>query len=216
MEFLTRRLKSYFFWGLCAVLLCWHSMQPEVIDQKIRNDTIKISKEKIKIASGYFDANSKCNDGWQSSSSGPGSCSWHGGVDYDYYNKRSDSYRIVNQNINQLKQKYEDAVERKLKVYFIFIFLFAPALDLIIFQRKFLYSEKKPYPIPLKHPPLQPKTTTPIPPLGFTKQQTINTQSCPLCGAEMHIRKARKGRFKGKQFLGCSKYPWCRGTRSLS
>ena len=38
--------------------------------------------------------------------------------------------------------------------------------------------------------------------------------ACPLCGKPMTLRTARKGAQAGKQFLGCSGYPECRGTRS--
>ncbi len=36
------------------------------------------------------------------------------------------------------------------------------------------------------------------------------TKSCPKCGAEMILRKARKGANVGNQFWGCSTYPKCR------
>lgn len=36
---------------------------------------------------------------------------------------------------------------------------------------------------------------------------------CPSCGAEMVLRTAQKGSNAGQQFLGCSKYPRCKGTR---
>ena len=38
---------------------------------------------------------------------------------------------------------------------------------------------------------------------------------CPLCGKAMVVRTARKGERAGSQFLGCSGYPECRGTRRL-
>jgi len=38
--------------------------------------------------------------------------------------------------------------------------------------------------------------------------------ACPLCGKPMTLRTARKGPHAGSQFLGCSGYPECRGTRS--
>jgi restriction system protein len=37
---------------------------------------------------------------------------------------------------------------------------------------------------------------------------------CPLCGKPMTLRTARKGPHAGSQFLGCTGYPECRGTRS--
>jgi len=38
---------------------------------------------------------------------------------------------------------------------------------------------------------------------------------CPKCGAPMVLRTARKGRAAGSQFYGCSRYPQCRGIRTL-
>jgi restriction system protein len=38
---------------------------------------------------------------------------------------------------------------------------------------------------------------------------------CPLCGASMVRRVAKRGASKGQAFLGCSRYPECRGTRPL-
>jgi predicted RNA-binding Zn-ribbon protein involved in translation (DUF1610 family) len=38
---------------------------------------------------------------------------------------------------------------------------------------------------------------------------------CPKCGAEMVLRKARRGERAGKQFYGCSAYPKCRGIVNL-
>ena len=40
--------------------------------------------------------------------------------------------------------------------------------------------------------------------------------SCPLCGAPMVLRTARKGQNAGSQFWGCPKYPACRGTRQIT
>lgn len=39
--------------------------------------------------------------------------------------------------------------------------------------------------------------------------------SCPICSADMVKRTAKKGVSAGSQFLGCSKYPACRGTRTI-
>jgi hypothetical protein len=43
----------------------------------------------------------------------------------------------------------------------------------------------------------------------LTTQQGPNP--CPKCGAKMMLRRGRYG-----QFYGCSKYPYCKGTRQLS
>lgn len=39
---------------------------------------------------------------------------------------------------------------------------------------------------------------------------------CPRCGQPMVVRTARTGERAGQQFLGCSAYPECRGSRPLS
>lgn len=38
---------------------------------------------------------------------------------------------------------------------------------------------------------------------------------CPVCGASMIRRTAKKGPHAGKEFYGCSRYPQCRGIRSI-
>lgn len=38
---------------------------------------------------------------------------------------------------------------------------------------------------------------------------------CPICHAPMVRRVAKRGANTGKAFLGCSRYPGCRGTRAL-
>jgi UDP-N-acetylmuramyl pentapeptide phosphotransferase/UDP-N-acetylglucosamine-1-phosphate transferase len=38
---------------------------------------------------------------------------------------------------------------------------------------------------------------------------------CPICGASTRQRTAQKGKFKGQKFLGCSKYPACKGIINL-
>jgi DNA topoisomerase-1 len=47
------------------------------------------------------------------------------------------------------------------------------------------------------------------------KKPTIDveiTDTCPTCGAAMKLRPGRGGNY----FLGCSKYPKCRGTKEVS
>lgn len=38
---------------------------------------------------------------------------------------------------------------------------------------------------------------------------------CTRCGSAMVVRTARRGTHAGERFLGCSRYPDCRGTQSL-
>ena len=54
-------------------------------------------------------------------------------------------------------------------------------------------------------------STTPGPP-GASRTSGPDP-SCPLCRAPMTWRKARRGSHAGSTFLGCSRFPACRGTR---
>jgi restriction system protein len=42
----------------------------------------------------------------------------------------------------------------------------------------------------------------------------INT--CPECGSAMTRRTAKRGQFAGHDFLGCTRYPACRGVRQIA
>jgi four helix bundle suffix protein len=43
-----------------------------------------------------------------------------------------------------------------------------------------------------------------------------DTPACPLCGKGMRRRTAKQGPHAGRAFWGCSGYPECKGTRSMS
>ena len=45
--------------------------------------------------------------------------------------------------------------------------------------------------------------------------RTPDLPTCPLCGKSMRERTARSGPHAGKEFLGCSGYPGCRGIRNI-
>jgi DNA-binding helix-hairpin-helix protein with protein kinase domain len=80
--------------------------------------------------------------------------------------------------------------------------------------------------IPLPPRPAPIRRPTPRPP-GVRNPQTsavpLSTRtsphassylpSCPICGSQMVRRTARRGRRRGRQFWGCSRYPTCTGTR---
>jgi DNA topoisomerase-1 len=54
------------------------------------------------------------------------------------------------------------------------------------------------------------KATMPAPTKKPTPEVVVS-ETCPECGASMKLRSSRRG-----YFLGCSKYPKCRGTREAS
>lgn len=43
-----------------------------------------------------------------------------------------------------------------------------------------------------------------------------SSPNCPLCSSEMVKREAKRGRNAGQFFWGCSRYPHCKGTCSIS
>ena len=44
------------------------------------------------------------------------------------------------------------------------------------------------------------------------KAKDTTNVKCPECGANMIVRTARRGKFAGQKFLGCSNFPDCRET----
>jgi restriction system protein len=50
---------------------------------------------------------------------------------------------------------------------------------------------------------------------GVNSGQIRQEISCPRCGSEMVRRVAKRGRNAGSEFLGCSRFPQCRGIRSF-
>ena len=43
----------------------------------------------------------------------------------------------------------------------------------------------------------------------------MDMPKCPTCGSDMVLRQAHKGKFAGKMFYGCSKYPKCKSIVNL-
>ena len=51
--------------------------------------------------------------------------------------------------------------------------------------------------------------------LNSLKERFSSDTTCPKCGGKLVFRTARKGANAGKQFYGCSQYPFCRYTREM-
>ena len=43
----------------------------------------------------------------------------------------------------------------------------------------------------------------------------LGNPTCPKCRSTMVLRTARQGRYRGKQFWGCSRFPKCKGIRAI-
>jgi restriction system protein len=48
-----------------------------------------------------------------------------------------------------------------------------------------------------------------------TPRIAISSPYCPVCGALMTRRKAKRGIWEGQEFWGCSQFPKCKGTQSI-
>ena len=68
---------------------------------------------------------------------------------------------------------------------------------------------------PLSSPGQNAQRAGPQRPKLSTIPQSSKQTSCPRCGSRMVRRIARRGRNAGSAFWGCSKYPSCRGTRTI-
>jgi hypothetical protein len=91
-----------------------------------------------------------------------------------------------------------------------------PALNSANLARTIARIALEQHKIPI--PSVSPSQTGPPVALQTSVAQTANiggNPSCPKCGKVMIKRHARRGRFSGSSFWGCSRYPLCRGTRSF-
>lgn len=216
MTFLARRLKSISFWILCACILYWNFYQQEVISEHIKQDATNVANARAKITGGYYNATSKCNDGWASFSEGQGSCSWHDGVDYSYYTKKENAHITARIDLDERKQSYESRLEAQLIFYFVIAFLFSPLLDSFVLQGKDLFFSPSDGSDKYRRLHSRPPSQSGSQPKGHAESKPNAALRCTKCGAEMRIRLPKRGRHKGKPFLGCVRYPVCRSVRPLS
>lgn len=216
MKFLIRRLKSIFFWGLCLWLFQWQLAQSGAIAEKVDAAQLETDRAKQELAAGMYDPITICRDGWQSSSTGQGTCSWHRGIDYGYYQRRSEAEWMARRDIRKLEENYKSSARSTAIVWFALAFFFAPLIDFFVLGRSSLYeySEEPNSNRPRIDPALGAPQSSPPPRVSLTAPQN-GLPPCPLCGSEMRTRKARRGRTRGQYFLGCSAYPGCHGTRPM-
>ena len=62
--------------------------------------------------------------------------------------------------------------------------------------------------------PQHPKAPRVVTPKKTQSMKSSRSPNCPRCGSQMIRRTARRGRNRGNQFWGCSRFPKCRGTRN--
>lgn len=71
-----------------------------------------------------------------------------------------------------------------------------------------------PIPVPASMSPQLHATSTLMGPRpGYSASS--NAPMCPRCGSQMNRRVARRGRYAGRPFWGCSRYPACKGIVSV-
>jgi hypothetical protein len=68
--------------------------------------------------------------------------------------------------------------------------------------------------IQTRHPQSGQQTTPPR--TGKAAPPAAEKRICPQCGKPLVLRTAQKGPYKGNQFYGCSGYPECRYTQTIS
>lgn len=65
------------------------------------------------------------------------------------------------------------------------------------------------------HAPAPPSPGSRLTPRRSSSTASQSVPTCPSCGGAMVRRTARQGSRAGRSFLGCARYPACRGTRSI-
>jgi len=77
-----------------------------------------------------------------------------------------------------------------------------------------------PRPAAPERPPARPTRAEPVAAdVRATKSApagAVSEPNCPNCGAQMVRRKAQRGTNSGQYFWGCSRFPQCKGTRSIA
>jgi predicted RNA-binding Zn-ribbon protein involved in translation (DUF1610 family) len=53
------------------------------------------------------------------------------------------------------------------------------------------------------------------PEASYSHDLQQDSPACPRCGSEMIVRRATTGRFAGREFFGCSKFPRCKGIVNI-
>jgi DNA-binding helix-hairpin-helix protein with protein kinase domain len=63
--------------------------------------------------------------------------------------------------------------------------------------------------------PLVGATASSAPAPSGNPSRGAGSPRCPKCGSGMCVRVAKKGRYSGQQFWGCSRFPSCKGTTPI-
>ena len=77
-----------FYAGLLACFVYSHEMKSKHLRQ-MHTQEAEVAAAKTEIARIQSLGLGKCSDGWDSPSNGPGTCSWHGGVNYNWQRELS-------------------------------------------------------------------------------------------------------------------------------
>lgn len=72
-----------------------------------------------------------------------------------------------------------------------------------------------PRPVPPKYPTPSPAPTPQPSPSPKIQPPQAYIVTCPKCGSSMAKRLARRGKYAGSYFWGCTRYPSCKGTRNI-
>lgn len=89
MHMIVARLRSISFYaGLLACFVYSHEMKSKHLRQ-MHVQQAQVNAARVEIKRIQALDLGKCSDGWASSSHGPGTCSWHGGINYNWQRELS-------------------------------------------------------------------------------------------------------------------------------
>lgn len=200
---------SLIFW----VALVFSMVFYEIEHNKIQSRKFDLIDEKHKASNTLKYANSICRDGSYSMSIGGGTCSHHDGI--------STPNHALQSTAKMDPEKITESRVNKLRLWLLLMLACSYYLGPRI-ENFFKSSKTNESATPLRKisaPPVQAQlisNANPLPLYLPLPNAVTNELTCPKCGKLMIKRTAKRGKSKGQLFFGCSKFPYCNGTRPIN
>ena len=156
-----------------------------------------------------FPSERRCNDGWKSPSIGrQGACSSHGGVAADFgflYFLISAGFGVWAYHLLEKRELRRSQSDLNIDVQ---------GGDAAAEPPTRVSEARLPAPVEVWQFDDPVQTAVLRTSRRARLRKTARGKVCPTCGGAMYQRKAMRGRYRGKLFYGCVRYPDCGGIIS--